>query len=128
MTQEKKRTIQQNKALHKFFELVSNELKAAGLDDMRVVLKAGIPIPVSPYMVKELMWKPVQKIYTGKISTTQLDKVKEIDEIYDIFNKHLGERFGEMGVEHIPFPSLEALEAQLEAGEFEPVGYVEKPN
>jgi hypothetical protein len=110
---ELKRTIQQNKALHKFFELVSKELIQAGITDMRVVLKPEIEIPVSPYMVKEFMWKPIQKIYTGKNSTTKLDRYSEINQIYDIFNKHLGEKFGQMGVEFIPFPSLEELEKQL---------------
>jgi hypothetical protein len=109
---EEKRTPTQNNALHLYFALVAKELNDAGLD-VRRVMKPGIDINWSPYMVKELLWKPVQLLYTGKRSTTELDKVKEINEIYEIFNRHLGERFGEFGVTHIPFPSLEELEKKV---------------
>ena len=111
--QEPRLTRQQQKALHLFFTLVAKELNDCGLD-VRRTLKAEVDIPWSGHLVKELMWKPIQKIYTGKQSTTQLSKIKEIDEIYEIFNRHLGQRFGEFGLEHISFPSLEALEGQLE--------------
>lgn len=106
------RTLAQNRALHKFFELVAKELNDAGLD-VRRTLKPEVDIPWSSYMVKELLWRPVQKIYLGKQSTTELNKHSDITELYEIFNKHLGEKFGELGVEHITFPSLEALENKL---------------
>lgn len=113
MEETKKRTVQQNRALHKFFDLVAKELNRNGLD-VRRTLKPDVDVWWSPYMVKELMWKPIQRIYTGKKSTTELDKHKDIDEIYDIFIRHLGENFGKMGVEFIAFPSIENLMEQLE--------------
>lgn len=110
--EEKKRTAQQNRALHLYFTLIAKELNDAGLD-VRRVMKPEIDIPWSPHMVKELLWKPVQVIFLGKRSTTELNKVKDIDELYEIFNRHLGEKFGEFGVEHVPFPSLSELEKNV---------------
>ena len=40
----KQRTLQQNKALHKYFEILADTLNEAGLD-ARVVLKPEIEIP-----------------------------------------------------------------------------------
>lgn len=107
------RTLQQNRALHKFFGLLAEELNKAGLD-MKVVLKPEVDIPWTAQMVKEFLWRPIQKAYIGKQSTTELEKVKEIDEIYEILNRHLAQKFGEFGLENVPFPSLENLLNQNE--------------
>lgn len=95
------RTNQQNKSLHKFFELLANELNAAGLDQ-RKVLKPSIEIPWTPFAIKEMLWKSVQKAMTGKESTTELEKQMEIDEVHKVLMRHLGEKFG---LEYIPFPN-----------------------
>lgn len=107
MEREIKRTTQQNRALHLYFQMVADELNKAGLD-MRVVLKPEIDIPWSKQSVKEFLWRPVQKAYLGKRSTTELTTT-DIDAIYDTLNRHLSSRLGEFGT-HIPFPSLETLE------------------
>lgn len=101
--EEKQRTIQQNKALHKYFELLAATLNDAGLD-MKKVLKPEIDIPWSKSSVKEYLWRPVQKIQLGKRSTTEMN-TKEIDQVLETINRHLGEKFGI----HIPFPSIENL-------------------
>ena len=95
------RTKQQNKALHKYFEIVAETLNNAGLD-MRVVPKEEIEIPWSKETIKDFLWRPIQRAYLQKRSTTQLD-TKDIDEIYDILTKHLGEKFGVF----VEFPSKE---------------------
>lgn len=100
MKEPTKRTSDQHKALHLAFSMLANSLNSAGLDQ-RVVLKPSISIPWDTSSVKEQLWKPIMKAKTGKTSTTQLDKIGEIDEIYDILFRHLGEKFG---VEYIPFP------------------------
>lgn len=112
LSMEEKRTLKQNNALHLYFDLVAKELNDAGLD-VRRTLKPSVDIWWSGEMVKELMWKPIQKLYLKKKSTKELNKVKDIDEIYEIMNRHLSEKFGSMGVNHIGFPSLEELEKQL---------------
>ena len=94
------RTIRQNKALHAYYNLVAAALSSAGLD-IKQVIKADVPW--TPQSVKELMWRPIQKALLNKKSTTRL-KRDEIDRVYDVVNRLLGERFGI----HIPFPSEES--------------------
>lgn len=102
-----KRTKKQNDSLHLLFEQIAQELNREGYD-VRIVLQVlaeqGIDMMWSKYSVKEL-WRVIQQKHTGKYSTTELDSVSEITEIYDIINKFLSENF------YIskPFPSLQAL-------------------
>ena len=93
------RTSQQNKALHKYFTLLADELNAAGYD-MRKTLQESIDIPWTPTNIKSFLWKPVQEAMLEKESTTELT-TKDIDMIYDVINKTIGERTGV----HVPFPS-----------------------
>lgn len=59
-----------------------------------------IEIPWNKILVKELLWRPVMQAMTEKFSTTELDRM-EIDQIYEVLNKHFGEKLGI----HVPFPS-----------------------
>ena len=95
------RTSKQNRALHKYFELLAKELNDAGLD-MREVLKPSVDIPWTRESIKEFIWRPIQKVMLKKGSTTKLN-TKEIDTVYDVVNRHMGEKF-EI---HVPFPSVE---------------------
>ena len=99
-TQEKQRTLQQNKSIHLFCEFVASALNEKNLD-MKVILKPDIEIPASSYAVKEFLWKPIQKYQLGKSSTTMLS-TKEVTEIYEIINRHLAQF--EISV---MFPSIE---------------------
>jgi len=101
--EDKKRTIQQNKALHKYFGLLADTFNQAGLD-MKKVLKPEIDIPWSPESVKEYIWKPIQKAQLQKSSTTELT-TKDIDKVFDTINRFLGEKFGITE----PFPSIEEI-------------------
>ena len=92
MEEGRQRTIRQNNALHKYFELLAEELNEAGLD-MKKTLKPSIDIPWDKHGVKEYLWRPIQEAMLGKKSTTKLN-TKEIDKIYDTLNRHLSERFG----------------------------------
>lgn len=95
------RTLKQNASLHIYFDLLAEELNKAGYD-MKKTFKHDVDIPWTPLTVKEYLWKPIQKSYILKQSTTELN-TKEIDKIYDILNKHLGEKTGV----YVPFPSNE---------------------
>lgn len=97
------RTPAQNRALHKYFTMLADEMNAAGLDQ-RTVLKPEIDIPWTTESVKEQIWRPLQKIQLGKDSTTELSTT-DIDKILDTITKHLGEKFGFV----VEFPSIEAL-------------------
>lgn len=99
-----KRTLRQNNALHLFFQLLANELNNSGLD-MRNVLKKDIDISWTLENVKEYLWRPVQVALLKKKSTTKLT-TDEIDKVYDMLNRHLGQKFG---LPCIPFPSEEDM-------------------
>ena len=94
------RTPSQNNALHLGLSMIARSLNEAGLD-MRKVLKPEVEIPWTTTSAKEHLWRPIQKVMTGKKSSTELDKVSEISEIWDVIMRHLGEKHG---VEYIPFP------------------------
>lgn len=100
---DKPRTLQQSKALHLYFTQLAEMLNDAGLD-MRKVLKPSISIPWTPQTIKENLWKPVMEFQLQKSSTTEMT-TKDIDEVYDVINKHIGEQFGIS----IEFPSQESL-------------------
>lgn len=97
----KQRTLQQNKALWKYCELLAEALNGAGLD-MKKTLKPEVAIPWNKDSVCEHLWRPVQEAMTGKKSTTELNTV-DPSEIYEVLNRHLSERFGL----YIPWPSEE---------------------
>ena len=98
------RTSQQNRALHKWFEMLAEAFNDAG-KDIREVMKPEIEIPWTAENIKNLLWRPVQEIYLQKKSTTELTTA-DIDKIYDILNRHIGEKFGI----HVPFPSVDTLD------------------
>lgn len=101
MTDKDQRTITQNRAMHKYFEMLADALNSAGLD-MRKTLKPEIEIPWNKEMVKEHLWRPIQDAMYSKESTTELD-TKEPSEVYAVLDRHLGEKFGI----HVEWPSNE---------------------
>jgi hypothetical protein len=101
--EDKPRTNKQNKALHLMFTHLAQELNDAGLD-MRKTLKPGVDIPWNGKTIKDYLWRPIQKAQLGKESTTELT-TKEIDQVFEVICRHLGEKFGIT----IEFPSIESL-------------------
>lgn len=99
-SEDMKRTSLQNRSLHLGFRLIKDALNLAGLD-MRKVLKPHIAIPWSEKSVKEFLFRPVMETMTQKKSTTELEKIGEINEVWDVVMRFLGENHG---VEYIPFP------------------------
>lgn len=86
------RTLLQNKAMYKFFELLADALNNAGYD-MKKVLKPGVDIPWTKESVKRHLWVPIQDAMLDKESTTELTTV-EPSEIYQVLMRHLSEKFG----------------------------------
>ena len=107
---EVKRTGRQNRAMHKWFSLVAEALNDSG-NNVQLVLKQKVDINWNQELVKEILWRPAQKVILGKESTTQLKK-GDLDTILDHLNRHLGEKFG---LEHIPLPSYESEEEYVKA-------------
>ena len=93
----KKRTLTQNNAIHKYFELVAKESTEAGYE-MRDLVLDHIPIPITAESVKEL-WKAMQFAMLKTSSTSEL-KTHQVSEIYDAMNVVISERLKLS----IPFP------------------------
>lgn len=102
--QDKKRTIQQNKALHLYYRFVADQLANAGYNKRKLLnAMPSVELPATPLDIKEL-WRVIQLEQLGKTSTKDLT-TKEIDKIFDILNLALAESTGI----HVPFPSIEDL-------------------
>lgn len=101
--EEKQRTLKQNRAMHKYFQHLADELNDSGLD-MRRTLKHDISIPWSGKTIKEFIWKPILKAQLGKESTTEMN-TKDIDSVFETITRHMGEKFGLQ----VDFPSIESL-------------------
>ena len=92
------RTAQQNKALHLWFKMWVDAMNDSGFD-MSKTLAHKAEIPWTPESFKEYVWRPVQKAYTEKLSSTKLDK-KQVSEVAEIVTRHLSQITGIC----IPFP------------------------
>ena len=97
------RTLRQNSAIHLYLSQLAESLNSAGFD-VKKTIRQEVEIPWSADNCKELLWRPVQQAMLGKKSTTELEK-KDVDKIYDIINKTIGERTGV----HCPFPNIETI-------------------
>lgn len=96
----KKRSSLQNAALHKLFEHISNELKELGITYRWKGLRGKeFETPYTGVIVKEFIWRPIQKTMFDKTSTTKLT-TGEINEIFSVLSKF----FAEKGI-CIEFPS-----------------------
>lgn len=100
----KKRSSQENRALHVLFQNIAYELNRLGLEfTFRGIKGMEIQTTYTPEIVKEFIWKPLQNALLSKSSTTELTH-SDIQMIFDI----LGKWFAENGIE-IVFPSIESL-------------------
>lgn len=97
------RTLRQNSALHLMLTQLADELNDAGLY-MQRVLKQGVEIQWTPELAKEYLWRPIQKVVTSRESTAELN-TKEIDQVFEYLQKHLGEK---LGLE-VEFPNIQHL-------------------
>ncbi len=93
------RSSKQNRSLHLYCRLLAEALNENNLD-MRKVLKPEVQIEWNEKAIKEYLWRPIQKACVAKKSTTELD-AKEVGEIYEILNRHIGKKWGV----HVEFPN-----------------------
>ena len=93
----------QNRALHLFFELISQELNNLGLEFTYEGLKGMIINTIyTPEMVKDFIWRPIQRSLYKIESTTELN-TSQIDTISNILIKF----FGEKGI-YLVFPDIKS--------------------
>lgn len=95
------RTLTQNRALHKFCQMLADKLNEAGLDQKKV-LKPEVEIPWTMESVKYGLWRPVQEAVTGLKSTTK-PEASQYTVIYEVLNRHLTMKLGI----HAEWPSKE---------------------
>jgi hypothetical protein len=100
----KQRTLTQNASLHLFCKLLADALNDGGFD-FRTFVKEGYPVPFNEDLVKNHIWRPVQKAITGKESSTK-PETHEYALIYDALNMKLAEH----GI-YVPWPSKESAAA-----------------
>ena len=85
------RTGQQNSAIHAYCDEVAKEMQARGMD-MKTVIKEGVPITPTMHMVKEYMWRPIQKAITGVDSTRKINTM-EVNDVYEQLSRLLAEKY-----------------------------------
>ena len=93
------RTELQNSAMHLYFRMLADALNDAGLEMKAVLAAKEVDVPWDERRIKEVLWRPIQEAMTNKESTTELT-TGEPSQIYDVLNRHLGEKFGI----HVPWP------------------------
>ncbi len=105
-----RRTDEQNAAMHLYFRWLAQALLEKHFDFRDLTVE----IPANEYMVKEHMWKSIQKKMTGKKSTKDLE-INEVSIIYDILNRALIDKLDI----HVRFPNKEdlAIEAEIKRRE-----------
>jgi hypothetical protein len=101
---EKQRTTSQNKAIHKLFGEVANEMLDQGIERHTVMQDLeGYSCPIDAGFIKEV-WRAIMYTQTGLQSTTQLSTA-QIDKVYETFNRFLSDEYGI----YVPFPSMDSL-------------------
>lgn len=94
------RTGAQNNSLHLWLTQLAKELNEQGITVQQVLAKT-VELDWNKDTLKENIWRPIQKALTGKKSSTELNKVSEIDEVYEHLNRFFSTNWGI----HIPFPT-----------------------
>lgn len=88
----KTRTLMQNRALHRFFTLISNTLNEQGQEFHYTGIKGfELTTRYTPLIVKEFFWKPIQRTMYNIESTRELT-TKMINDISDVIIKYFGEK------------------------------------
>lgn len=105
----KTRTLTQNRAIHKYLEMVAKEL-ANGGHTMQDVVKVITKIEITPTKenVKEIIWREIQKAMYGIFSTKDLETA-QVSKIYEVMAMFLAREF-EIS---LPFPSEELTDSYL---------------
>jgi len=88
------RTLSQNSALHKYFELLAAEMNDAGITQQLITskLKEGFEIPVSGSFLKDIFRQIGKDLYD--IESTAKLTTKQIQDVYLVFDQGMAEKTG----------------------------------
>jgi len=103
IVQKQVRTCTQNRAMHKYFELVAEALNAGGYTKIAVLAFLKKTMPWSKESVKDDIWRNIM-IAVGLGDKTSKLKSNEITKVYEYANQFITER---LKMESIPFPKKE---------------------
>ena len=99
-----KRSSLQNRSLHKFFIIISDELNELGMEFHYFgVTGKQLSTRYTTNIVKNHFWRPIQQTLFNIESTKDIN-TKQINEITDVIVKF----FGDKGV-YVEFPNRESL-------------------
>ena len=102
-----RRTSKQNRAMHLLFRFIAQALNENNLFLSRELLKSEYEAAWTGEMVKELIWRPVQKRLTGKKSTRDIT-TEELQKILEAVQMALSK----IGL-YVSMPSAESLREGL---------------
>jgi len=100
----KQRSLTQNASMHLYCTHLADALNDGGFD-FRTVIKDGIAVNWTPDLVKDYMWRPIQKAITGHDSTTKPER-HQYSKIYEELNRHVSSKLGIF----VPWPCKDTLE------------------
>jgi hypothetical protein len=89
---ESTRSHAQNNAMWLWFEMCAKAFQDAGID-LRAAIREDVEMPVTKNSFKEYIWVPLQKIMTGKRSTTE-PSTTEYPEISETIIRHFAQAKG----------------------------------
>lgn len=89
---ESTRSVAQNSSLWLWCELCAKAFQDAGID-LRAAIRDEVDIPVTKNSFKEYIWVPLQKVMTGKRSTTE-PTTTEYPEISETIIRHFAQTKG----------------------------------
>ena len=95
-----KRTILQNKAIHKYCALLAKQFNDGGLDMMAVLKEKSVPVSWTMGSVKDVIWRPIQQAMFQTESTTKLE-TDQVSRVYEQIARHISTNFD---IDQ-PFPS-----------------------
>lgn len=105
LTEKKRtRTLSQNNSIHLYCEMISDALNELGWTFRFVGIKGvEMELKYTPTVVKETIWRPIQKALFNKESTKELTtiEVSDVAQQIEMF-------FANQGI-NLPFPSIENL-------------------
>ena len=94
------RSTRQNSALHLYFTILSQQLNDNGIDfNFENIIYGKVAMRFTPDIVKEYIWKPIQRTMFNIESTTKIN-TSQINEILDVLTLH----FGNSGIS-VSFPN-----------------------
>lgn len=89
---EKVRTAKQNRAFHRYCELLAKAMADAGHEDMRTIIK--VPIAPTKELVKYNMVHPVMKAMFPDLNSSADLSTIQMQQLYEQMNLFTSERLG----------------------------------